>query len=78
MAMLQLLCVSLCSHNNNTSIFNPKSNCHTCSQGYKYKLLMPYSQGVDCLYSPTISLSTVVLNIRDRQGKLWLPQFSHF
>ena len=25
-----------------------------------------------------ISLSTVVLNSRDQQGKLWLPQFSHF
>ena len=25
-----------------------------------------------------ISLTTVVLNSRDRQGKLWLPQFSHF
>ena len=24
-----------------------------------------------------LSLSTVVLNSRDQQGKLWLPQFSH-
>ena len=38
--------VSLCSHSNNISSFNPTSNCHTCSQGYKYKLLMPYRQGV--------------------------------
>ena len=22
--------------------------------GYKYKLLMPYGQGVECLHSPTI------------------------
>ena len=36
------------------SSFNPTRNCHTCSQGYKYKLLMPYSQGVECLHSPTI------------------------
>ena len=27
---------------------------HTCLQGYKYKLLMPYGQGVECLHSPTI------------------------
>ena len=38
--------VSLCSHSNNTSSFNPTSNCHICLQGYKYKLLMPYSLGV--------------------------------
>ena len=25
----------------------------------------------------TLLLSMVVLNIRDQQGKLWLPQFSH-
>ena len=31
--------VSICSHNNNTSSFNPTNNCHPCSQGYKYKLL---------------------------------------
>ena len=29
-----------------TSSFNPTSNCHTCSQGFKYKLLIPYGQGV--------------------------------
>ena len=28
-----------------------------------------------CIY---VSLSTVVLNSRGRQGKLWLPNFSHF
>ena len=39
--------VSLCFHSNNTSGFNPSGNCHTCLQGYEYKLLMPYSQGVD-------------------------------
>ena len=45
---------SLCSHSNNTSSMNPTSKCHTCSQGYKYKWLMPYSQGVGCLHLPTI------------------------
>ena len=40
--------VSLCSHSNNTSSMNPTSKCHACSQGYKYKWLMPYSQGVEC------------------------------
>ena len=25
----------------------------TCLQGYKYKLLMPYGQEVECLHSPT-------------------------
>ena len=32
-----------------------------------------------CVYDlkSSVSLSTVVQN-RDRQGKLWLPQFSHF
>ena len=34
--------VSLCSHSNNTSSLNPTSKCHTCSQGYKYNLLMHY------------------------------------
>ena len=33
---------------------NPTSKWHTCSQGYKYKWLMPYSQGVECLHLPTI------------------------
>ena len=28
--------------------------------------------------SLVVSLSMVVLNSWDRQGKLWLPQFSHF
>ena len=51
MAMLH---VPLCSHSKNTSSFNPTSNCHICLQGYKYKLLMPYGQGVECLHSPTI------------------------
>ena len=46
--------VSLCSHSNNISNLNPTSKCHTCPQGYKYKLLMPYSQGVECLHLPTI------------------------
>ena len=46
--------VSLCSHSNNTSSMNPTSKCHTCSQGYKYKWLMPYGQGVGCLHLPTI------------------------
>ena len=50
----------------------PISKCHTCLQGYKYKWLMPYSQGVECLHLPTISLSTVVLNSRDQPGNLWL------
>ena len=46
--------VSLCSYSNNTSTLNPTSKCHTCSQGLKYKLLMHYSQGVECLHLPTI------------------------
>ena len=46
--------LSLCSHSNNTSSMNLTSKCHTCSQGYKYNWLMPYSQGVECLYLPTI------------------------
>ena len=33
---------------------SPTSNCHTCLQGYKYKFLMHYSQGVEGLHSPTI------------------------
>ena len=33
--------VSLCSHSNNTSSLNTTSKYHACSQGYKYKLLMP-------------------------------------
>ena len=39
---------------NNTSSFNLTSNCHTCLWGYKYKLLMPCSQEVEYLHSPTI------------------------
>ena len=36
-------------YSNNTSSLNATSNCHTCLWGYKYKLLMHYSQGVEYL-----------------------------
>ena len=48
--------VSLRCHSNNTSGLNLASNCHTCLQGYKYKLLMPYSQGVEYLHLAVIHI----------------------
>ena len=60
----------LCSHGNNTSSFNPTSNCHTCSQGYKYKLLMPYGQAVEHYYiQVTLCISNLV---NDCDITLWL------
>ena len=35
-----------------TIVLIPQVIGHTCSQGYKYILLMPYGQGVECLHSP--------------------------
>ena len=44
-------CVSFCFHSNNTSSFKPIGNCHTCLQGYKYKLLMPMIKELSaCIY----------------------------
>ena len=65
--------VSLCSHSNNTSGLNPTSKCHTCSQGYKYKLLMHYSQGVECLHLPTMFIFTLCIRnqVSNCDNALW-------
>ena len=60
----------LCSHSNYTSSFNPTSNCHTCSQGYTYKLLMPYGQGVEHYY---IQVTLCISNLaNDCDITLWV------
>ena len=50
---------------NKTSNLNPTGKFHTCSQGYKYKLVMHYSQGIECSHSPT-SYVQVTLCIRNQ------------
>ena len=45
---------------------------------FKYVLMVIQYLKYITKLSPSISLSMVVLNSRDQQGKLWLPQFSHF
>ena len=48
---------------NNTSALNNISNCHMCLHGFKYILLLHYSQGVEGLHLPTIILIKLTLCI---------------
>ena len=48
---------------NNTSVLSTISNCHMCLHGFKYILLLHYSQGVEGLHLPTIILIKLTLCI---------------